>query len=59
MYDSDLQDMYSLYKLKMLPYFVSYMCVSLQDSQTDSGMVLASDELERFEQKHREAMLKK
>uniref|UniRef100_A0A673JGM8 Vascular endothelial growth factor receptor 3 n=1 Tax=Sinocyclocheilus rhinocerous TaxID=307959 RepID=A0A673JGM8_9TELE len=29
------------------------------DSQTDSGMVLASDELERFEHKHRGAMLKK
>uniref|UniRef100_A0A671SHG8 Vascular endothelial growth factor receptor 3 n=1 Tax=Sinocyclocheilus anshuiensis TaxID=1608454 RepID=A0A671SHG8_9TELE len=29
-----------------------------QDSQTDSGMVLASDELERFEHKHRGAMLK-
>uniref|UniRef100_A0A672JW67 Vascular endothelial growth factor receptor 3 n=1 Tax=Sinocyclocheilus grahami TaxID=75366 RepID=A0A672JW67_SINGR len=28
------------------------------DSQTDSGMVLASDELERFEHKHRGAMLK-
>ncbi|XP_009306067.1 vascular endothelial growth factor receptor 3 isoform X1 [Danio rerio] len=27
------------------------------DSQTDSGMVLASDELERFEHKHRGAML--
>ncbi|XP_016121923.1 vascular endothelial growth factor receptor 3-like [Sinocyclocheilus grahami] len=28
------------------------------DSQTDSGMVLASDELERFEHMHRGAMLK-
>uniref|UniRef100_A0A8C1F9W9 Vascular endothelial growth factor receptor 3 n=1 Tax=Cyprinus carpio carpio TaxID=630221 RepID=A0A8C1F9W9_CYPCA len=28
------------------------------DSQTDSGMVLASDELERFEHKHRGATLK-
>uniref|UniRef100_A0A8C1KJU8 Vascular endothelial growth factor receptor 3 n=1 Tax=Cyprinus carpio TaxID=7962 RepID=A0A8C1KJU8_CYPCA len=28
------------------------------DSQTDSGMVLASDELERFEHKHRGGMLK-
>ncbi|XP_051514996.1 vascular endothelial growth factor receptor 3 isoform X3 [Myxocyprinus asiaticus] len=28
------------------------------DSQTDSGMVLASDELERFEHKHRGALLK-
>ncbi|XP_050960376.1 vascular endothelial growth factor receptor 3 isoform X1 [Labeo rohita] len=28
------------------------------DSQTDSGMVLASDELERFEHKHRGAILK-
>ncbi|KTG00662.1 hypothetical protein cypCar_00015956 [Cyprinus carpio] len=31
---------------------------SLPDSQTDSGMVLASDELERFEHKHRGATLK-
>lgn len=38
---------------------ICMVCVCLQDSQTDSGMVLASDELERFEHKHRGAMLKK
>lgn len=38
--------------------FVSNLYLSQQDSQTDSGMVLASDELERFEHKHR-GMLKK
>uniref|UniRef100_A0A673JLA8 Vascular endothelial growth factor receptor 3 n=1 Tax=Sinocyclocheilus rhinocerous TaxID=307959 RepID=A0A673JLA8_9TELE len=35
------------------------LCTLKDDSQTDSGMVLASDELERFEHKHRGAMLKK
>uniref|UniRef100_A0A673JAZ7 Vascular endothelial growth factor receptor 3 n=1 Tax=Sinocyclocheilus rhinocerous TaxID=307959 RepID=A0A673JAZ7_9TELE len=36
-----------------------HLCTLKDDSQTDSGMVLASDELERFEHKHRGAMLKK
>ncbi|TRY81334.1 hypothetical protein DNTS_029760 [Danionella cerebrum] len=38
--------------LEMTPHKIHH------DSQTDSGMVLASDELERFEHKHRGNMLK-
>lgn len=34
-------------------------CVSSQDNQTDSGMVLASEEFERIEHKHRGAVSKR
>lgn len=34
-------------------------CVSPQDNQTDSGMVLASEEFERIEHQHRGALSKR
>lgn len=34
-------------------------CVSPQDNQTDSGMVLASEEFERIEHQHRGAVSKR
>lgn len=38
---------------------VTSNCVSSQDNQTDSGMVLASEEFERIELKHRGAVSKR